>query len=361
MPMPILAMASAARWDRQRFTATVIRTSPAERLASFPPPCPAILYPGGGADSSHNVNINLAGAPPGTRMAVNGTGPATVKTTTQFASSVGKGVRSQCLHLQNTLPAKSAGQRRARARPAAGAVGRKAHQARIAAPAASPRASRQPEPRPSRRAERADFSHLAGLIFEGGLTGEEARAVEPVHAAPPAALSRSGYGRSDPAIQSSWTAAFVKAGVAPAAPRRTATLRGPTGRLIPVQIADSRLISSEKTNVEIPDAAHSTRGQAGAQRGWYLLDRRRSDDLVDAEKAATERAVSAEVERAGQSLEVIEVELAIADADGNEAPHRQLTAERSTAYETAAKAREVLATAQRTRRGVANRRVDARG
>ena len=49
-----------------------------------------------------------------------------------------------------------------------------------------------------------------------------------------------------------------------------------------------------------------------------LLDRRRSDDLVDAEKAATERAVSAEVERAGQSLEVIEVDLAVADADGNE-------------------------------------------
>ena len=45
---------------------------------------PGNLVPGGGADTNHNVNINLTGAPPGTRMAVNGTGPATVKTTTQF-------------------------------------------------------------------------------------------------------------------------------------------------------------------------------------------------------------------------------------------------------------------------------------
>ena len=108
---------------------------------------------------------------------------------------------------------------------------------------------------------------------------------------------------------------------------------------------------SKSQTLRIPPEAKRVLDEAG-----ILLDRRRSDDLVDAEKAATERAVSAEVERAGQSLEVIEVELAIADADGNEATHRQLTAERSTAYETAAKAREVLATAQRTRRGVANRR-----
>ena len=38
----------------------------------------------------------------------------------------------------------------------------------------------------------------------------------------------------NPVVQASWTAAFVKAGIAPAAARRTATLRGPTGRLIPV-------------------------------------------------------------------------------------------------------------------------------
>ena len=88
-----------------------------------------------------------------------------------------------------------------------------------------------------------------------------------------------------------------------------------------------------------------------------LLDRRRSDDLVDAEKAATERAVSAEVERAGQSLERIEIDLAVADADGDEDRHAKLTAARTAASEPAAKAREALATAQRTRRGVANRRV----
>ena len=52
-----------------------------------PAAMPGNLVPGGGADTSHNVNINLTGAPPGTRMAVNGTGPATVKTTTQFESS----------------------------------------------------------------------------------------------------------------------------------------------------------------------------------------------------------------------------------------------------------------------------------
>ena len=125
--------------------------------------------------------------------------------------------------------ASQAGQRRARARPAAGAVGRKAHQARIAAPAASPRATRQPEPRPSHR---ADFSHLAGLdLF--GFAGEQAqRWGRYIRAA--LGAEQIGDGRSDPAIQSSWAAAFVKAGVAPAAPRRTATLRGPTGRLIPV-------------------------------------------------------------------------------------------------------------------------------
>ena len=40
------------------------------------------------ADSTHHVRISLANAPPGTRMAVDGTGPATVKTETQFASSL---------------------------------------------------------------------------------------------------------------------------------------------------------------------------------------------------------------------------------------------------------------------------------
>ena len=108
---------------------------------------------------------------------------------------------------------------------------------------------------------------------------------------------------------------------------------------------------SKSQMLRIPPEAKRVLDAAG-----ILLDRRRSDDLVDAEKAATERAVSAEAERAGQSLERIEVDLAVADADGNEAAHRQLTASRTTASETAAKAREALAAAQRTRRGVANRR-----
>ena len=109
---------------------------------------------------------------------------------------------------------------------------------------------------------------------------------------------------------------------------------------------------SKSPQIRIPPEAKRVLDEAGV-----LLDRRRADDRIDAEKAATERAVSAEAERAGQSLERIEVDLAVADADGNEAAHRQLTAARTTASETAAKAREALATAQRTRRGVANRRV----
>ena len=52
-----------------------------------PVTAPGDLAAGGAADTNHNVNINLTGAPAGTRMAVNGTGPATVKTTTQFESS----------------------------------------------------------------------------------------------------------------------------------------------------------------------------------------------------------------------------------------------------------------------------------
>ena len=38
----------------------------------------------------------------------------------------------------------------------------------------------------------------------------------------------------NPVVQASWTAAFERAGIIPATPRRTTTLRGPTGRLIPV-------------------------------------------------------------------------------------------------------------------------------
>ena len=59
-----------------------------------PAAMPGNLVPGGGADTNHNVNINLTGAPPGTRMAVNGTGPATVKTTTQFEFELVRIIRS---------------------------------------------------------------------------------------------------------------------------------------------------------------------------------------------------------------------------------------------------------------------------
>jgi hypothetical protein len=125
------------------------------------------------------------------------------------------------------------GQRRARARLAAGAVARKAPQARIAAPAASPRASRRPEPRPSRRAERADFSHLDGLSLAGFSSGA-IESAEPFDRFLIAARDGTRPASGSPAIQRGWAAAFAKAGIdfAPS-PRRTATLRAPTGRLIP--------------------------------------------------------------------------------------------------------------------------------
>jgi len=68
-----------------------------------------------------------------------------------------------------------------------------------------------------------------------------------------------------------------------------------------------------------------------------LLNRRKADERIDAEKVTLDRAATADAERAGQSLERIEIDLAVADVDGNEADHRQLTAERSAAFEAAEK------------------------
>ena len=128
-----------------------------------------------------------------------------------------------------------AGQRRPRARlaAAAGAVARKARTTAPTVRAASFRAIRQPEPRPSRRAARADFSHLEGKSLEGWADRPEEAG--PWNRYMAAAREGGSLAAGNPVVQASWDTAFIKAGIdfAPT-PRRTATLRGPTGRLIPV-------------------------------------------------------------------------------------------------------------------------------